>query len=106
MDRSYAGCRTAACGVDDSDLQGRLKTMTTAGEVQDLDDDTSADDRAVEVTEYAYNPDGIRISAERTQWYVYNYGQSGTEQWAKQSSNTTIYLIDAYNHAGYAQVFK
>ena len=50
-----------------------------------------------EVTEYTYNPDGIRIKS-----YYYKTINGG----AKQDEQTKIFLIDAYNHTGYSQVLE
>ena len=50
-----------------------------------------------EVTEYTYNPDGIRVKS-----YYYKTINGG----AKQNEQTKIFLIDSYNHTGYAQVLE
>ena len=68
-------------------LQNRLAKVTT--------DDQSG---TVCVAEYTYNDSGIRVSA-----YSYDMPQGGG---AKSNEVTTTYLIDQYNHTGYAQVLE
>ncbi len=86
-------------------LQGRLETVTTAGVLEDLDSDTNADDRNVEVAAYTYNPAGIRVDADVIRYDVTDYGQEG-ETWTKLSSSTTDYLVDSSNHTGFPQVLE
>jgi RHS repeat-associated protein len=66
-------------------LQNRLAKVT-------VDDGDSTD----EVIEYQYNSDGIRVQS-------YYYELTGI---TKANEETKTFLIDAYNHTGYAQVFK
>ncbi|MCK4753253.1 MAG: hypothetical protein KAS75_07390 [Planctomycetes bacterium] len=61
-------------------LQGRLAKVTTTPYVSGVPQ-TSV------VTEYKYNPSGIRVES------------------SVSGGATTDYLIDSYNHTGYAQVF-
>jgi len=68
-------------------LQNRLSKIIT--------DDQSG---TVDVVEYTYNDNGIRVKA-----YSYNMPQGGG---AKSNEETTTYLIDPYNHTGYAQVLE
>jgi RHS repeat-associated protein len=58
---------------------------------------TQGSDNIAEVTEYTYNDDGIRVES-----YSYDipYGQS------VQNEKTVVYLIDSYNHTGYAQTLE
>ena len=66
-------------------LQNRLWQVTT--------DDQSGTDSVVE---YTYNDAGIKVQA-----YSYDYdGQ------AKSNETTKLFLIDAYNHTGYAQILE
>jgi RHS repeat-associated protein len=69
-------------------LQNRLKKAD-----KEYDD---SGDTINEVMEYAYNDDGIRVKS-----YYYETVNGG----AKQNEETKLFLIDAYNHTGYAQVF-
>jgi len=62
--------------VYDYNLQGRLARITRNGS---------------EITEYAYNDEGIRVRKVHT---------------VGASRQTTFYLIDPYNHTGYAQVLE
>ena len=67
-------------------LAGRLDKITT-------DNGTTQ-----HVVEYRYNDAGTRVAA-------YSYDQpsgGGTKSYEK----TVVYLIDAYNHTGYAQVLE
>ena len=59
-------------------LQGRLKTVKVS---------TDGGTTWSSITEYKYNPNGIRVEKD----------DNGT---------VTDYLIDSYNHTGHAQVFK
>jgi len=85
-------------------LQNRLESITRVGEWINLDSDSEDDDREVEVTQYTYNVDGIRISSEYTFYEVIDYGETSEES-TPQSYKLTTYLVDPYNHTGYAQVF-
>jgi len=67
-------------------LQNRLKRVET-----DYQNDT------VEIAEYKYNPDGVRVS-KHTRTEI-----SGTPQ---NDDITVVYLVDSYNHTGYAQVLE
>ena len=105
--------KTTNDGVDDTEvvdytynLQGRLETVTTAGALTDYDADSLDDDRPIQVVSYIYDPSGIRTGADSIAYNVTDYGQSGVENWIKQSSSTTDYLIDPANHTGYAQVLE
>ena len=69
----------------DYNLQNRLEKVTT--------DDQSG---TVEIAEYKYNPDGIRV--QKHTWSEVGGTPQGDDVY-------TDYLIDAYNHTGYAQVF-
>ena len=72
--------------VYEYNLANRLETVTT--------EQANGDKRTAE---YVYNDDGIRVSA-----YSYDvpYGQS------IQNEKTVVYVIDSYNHTGYAQVLE
>ena len=73
-------------------LQNRLakvETTSYTGGVPDTD---------VSVTEYRYNPQGIRIQS-----YSYDTPDNGT---TRSNETVTDYLIDPYNHTGYAQVLQ
>ena len=70
-------------------LQNRLSKVTTA--------QPDGEDIIAEVTEYTYNPHGIRV--EKHTWTQINS--------VSQNDDVTItYLIDSYNHTGYAQVLE
>jgi len=72
----------------DYNLQNKLEKVTT--------DPISGS--TVSVTEYTYNDEGIRVQA-----VSYDMPRGG----GTHTNETTInYLIDAYNHTGYAQVFE
>jgi len=71
----------------DYNLQNRLRRVTT--------DDTGGTDAVVE---YTYNDAGIKVKA-----YSYDTPDGGE---TKQSEVTEIFLIDSYNHTGYAQVLE
>ena len=77
-------------------LQGRLVRMWT-------DDDTSVTTNDVDVVDYSYNTDGIRVSK-----YSFTVAEddlgTGSEQTNATNQVTTDYLIDPSNHTGYAQV--
>ncbi|HUT29261.1 MAG TPA: RHS repeat-associated core domain-containing protein [Sedimentisphaerales bacterium] len=68
-------------------LQNRLWRVTT--------DDTGATDAVVE---YTYNEAGIKVKA-----FSYDTPDGGE---TKQNEVTKIFLIDSYNHTGYAQVLE
>jgi len=70
-------------------LQNRLESVNKE---YDLSGDTIN-----EVTEYTYNDNGIRVKS-----YYYKTINGG----AKQNEKTIIYLVDQYNHTGYAQVLE
>jgi RHS repeat-associated protein len=70
----------------DYNLQNRLERVT-------VDDGDNVD----EITEYTYNDDGIRVKS-----YYYQLVDGTT----KQNEDTKIFLIDPYNHTGYAQVLE
>jgi len=87
------------------DLRNRLKTVTTADELEDLDGDSSVDDRQVEIVTYSYTEAGFRVIAEREEYDYRNYDDPSPTT-IKLGSTETIYLIDPSNHTGYAQVFE
>ena len=68
-------------------LAGRLDKVTT--------DDQAGTEHIVE---YIYNDEGIRVQA-------YSYDQP-TGGGAKSNEKTVTYLVDSYNHTGYAQVLE
>ena len=70
-------------------LQNRMSRMIVSYE-EDSND-------VNEVTEYTYNDSGIRVKS-----YYYKTIDSGP----KQNEKTKLFLIDAYNHTGYAQVLE
>ena len=70
-------------------LQNRLSRVIT--------DDQSG---TLAVKEYKYNPQGIRVEA-----YTYETAAPFDENAPRSNEVITDYLIDAYNHTGYAQVF-
>ena len=70
-------------------LQNRLSKLTQYSIV--------GSDTVRVFTEYTYNPDGIRVGS-----YTYKTVNGG----AAQNKTTTDYLIDPYNHTGYAQVLE
>ena len=70
-------------------LQNRMSRMIVSYE-QDSND-------VNEVTEYTYNDSGIRVKS-----YYYKTIDSGP----KQNEKTKLFLIDAYNHTGYAQTLE
>jgi hypothetical protein len=67
-------------------LQNRLKRV-----------ETDYQDGTVEIAEYKYNSDGVRVSKHT--WTEI----SGASQ---NDDITVIYLVDSYNHTGYAQVLE
>jgi len=68
-------------------LAGRLDKVTT-----------NAQQSTESVVEYIYNDDGIRVRA-------YSYDQP-TGGGTKSNEKTVVYLIDSYNHTGYAQTLE
>ncbi len=81
------GATTTETVIYEYNLQNRLYKVTTW--------DGGAND---EVVEYTYNTDGIRVKA-----YSYTQPHNGG---TKSNEKTTTYLIDSYNHTGYAQVLE
>jgi RHS repeat-associated protein len=73
----------------DYNLQNRLEWVTR----EYVEDGNDID----EVTEYTYNPDGIRVRS-----YYYKTINGG----GPEDEETKTFLIDAYNHTGYAQVLE
>jgi RHS repeat-associated protein len=73
----------------DYDVAGKLTKVTT-----DITPGISTD--ALDVTEYGYNDEGIRVKA-------YSYELTGQ---VKSSKKTTVYLPDEYNHTGYSQTLE
>ena len=73
----------------DYNLQNRLEQVTK----EYVEDNNDID----EITEYTYNPDGIRVKS-----YYYKTINDG----APENEETKIFLIDSYNHTGYAQVLE
>jgi len=73
----------------DYNLQNKLERVTKGY--------TQGSDNIAEVTEYTYNDDGIRVRS-----YYYKTVNGG----ANQDEETKTFLIDAYNHTGYAQVLE
>ena len=68
-------------------LQNRLVKVTQ----------TFSDSNEAEITEYKYDPQGIRVSKHT--WSEV----SGTPQ---NDDVTVVYLVDVYNHTGYTQVLE
>ncbi len=62
-----------------------------------LETATTAYDDTVEVAEYTYNDNGIRVSK-------YTWSEIGGVP--QNDDVTVVYLIDAYNHTGYAQTLE
>ena len=71
----------------DYNIQNRLERVTNAGGGSTI----------AEITEYKYNPQGIRV--QKHTWTQ----DDGTPQ---GDDITTVYLVDLYNHTGYAQVLE
>ena len=118
----YSGLCTADWAKDDSisytyDLNGAVetKTSTTSGNttesvtyeynlqnrlwrVSTTTYTGGVPDTTVSVVEYTYNPSGIR-----TQKDTYDTDDGGT---TSTNEVVTDYLIDPYNHTGYAQVLE
>jgi len=61
-----------------------------------LDQVTTEYGDTVEVTEYTYNDEGIRVKSQFTR----------TISSVNDQTRTTTYLIDPYNHTGYAQTLE
>ena len=72
----------------DYNLRNKLRKVTT--------DPISGS--TVSVVEYTYNDDGIRVKA-----YSYDRLRVGE---TKSNEKTTTFLVDAYNHTGYAQILE
>jgi RHS repeat-associated protein len=70
----------------DYNLQNRLAKVTTEDENGDK-----------HIAEYTYNDEGVRV---RSYTYDIPSGQS------VQNEKTTVYLVDSYNHTGYAQTLE
>jgi len=88
-------------------LQNRLAKVNKSGPWEDLDIDSTDDDRVVEITLYHYSPAGIKVRSEYEKYYVYNYGQGEPdESFVLQDYKDTDYLIDSANHTGYSQTIK
>jgi len=68
----------------DYNLANRLEMVTT----------TRGD--TVEVTEYTYNDDGIRVKSQ----------YSRTVSSVTDQARTIVYLVDSYNHTGYVQTLE
>jgi RHS repeat-associated protein len=73
----------------DYNLQNRLARVTTSH--------TEGSDNISDVTEYTYNDEGIRVKS-----YHYRTINGG----ARQNEETKVFLIDSFNHTGYAQVLE
>ena len=71
--------------TNEYNLRNRLAKLTK----------TTSGQSSEHVTEYKYNPSGIRVCA-------YSYDTTDAGQ-TKSNEKTIDYLIDAYNHTGYAQ---
>jgi len=67
-------------------LQNRLKRV-----------ETDYQDGTVEIAEYKYNPDGVRVSKHT--W-------TEISETPQNDDITVVYLIDSYNHTGYAQALE
>ncbi len=76
--------------------QGRLCRVIT-------DLDSASGTNPVDVVDYAYNEAGIRVSAYSFT-VAQNYLDTQDEQTYATGKQTTLYLIDAQNPTGYAQV--
>ena len=72
-------------------LAGKLESVTT-------DSDPALSTNVVDITEYTYNDDGIRVRA-----YSYERPQNGSTQ---SNKKTVVYLADENNHTGYAQTIE
>jgi RHS repeat-associated protein len=79
-------------------LAGRLARMWT-------DTDSSSSTNTVDVVDYKYNDDGIRV--EKYSFSVaQDYLDTGDEQTYATDQKTTTYLVDSQNHTGYAQTLE
>ncbi len=76
--------------------QGRLSRLIT-------DLDSASGTNPVDVVDYAYNEAGIRVCAYSFT-VTQNYLDTQNEQTYATGKQTTLYLIDAQNPTGYAQV--
>jgi RHS repeat-associated protein len=76
-----------------------VETETVTYEYNNLDrlaKITTSRGDTVEVVEYAYNPDGIRVTSQFTR----------TINSVTDEVRTTTYLVDSFNHTGYAQTIE
>jgi len=85
-------------------LQNRLSQVVRTTPA-DLDTDEQEDDAIVETTWYYYNDEGIRVGTEYKREEVTDIGEGG-ESRSTTDDTVTSFLIDSYNHTGYAQVFE
>lgn len=79
-------------------IAGRLSRMVT-------DSDADSGTNSVDVVDYTYNDDGIRVK-KYTFNIAQNYLDDVDEQTYATDQQTTVYLIDSYNHTGYAQTLE
>jgi len=82
-------------------LANRFETITHYS-YEDLGGSTD-DDHIEEVTTYIYNDDGIRVAAEyqrSVDYYPFD------ETFDLYDQHSTTYLVDSYNHTGYAQTLE
>ena len=79
-------------------LAGRLARVWT-------DTDSSSSTNTVDIVDYKYNDDGIRVEK-----YSFSVAQdfldTGAEQFYATDQKTTTYLVDSRNHTGYAQTLE
>jgi len=85
-------------------LQNRLSQVVRTTP-SDLDTDEQEDDAIVETTWYYYNDEGIRVGTEYKREEVTDIGQGG-ESRSTTDDTVASFLIDSYNHTGYAQVIE
>ncbi len=74
----------------DYNLQNKLERITKEYE--------EIGNNIYEVTEYIYNDEGIRVKSVYRK-YVNDIEQTGSRE-------TTVFLVDSYNHTGFAQVLE
>jgi len=79
-------------------LQNRLARIIT-------DSDPSSSTNTVDVIDYFYNVDGIRVGSYSFE-IAQNYLGDANEEEYRSAEKATAYLIDPYNHTGYAQVIE
>ncbi len=76
-------------------IANRLETSTCYSD--------EGNDHVKTVTVYTYNDEGIRVACDSEKYVDYYPAYSGYELVEERS---TTYLVDSYNHTGYAQVLE